>query len=389
MLNFEFYNPARIVFGRGAEEKTGELAKRLGTKALLHYGGGSVKATGVYDKVVRSLEKAGVPYVELSGVKPNPRLSLVHQGIKLCRDEGVDFVLAVGGGSVIDSAKAIAAGVPYDGDVWDFYLDEEKGPFTALPIGVVLTIPAAGSESSTGSVITNETGWLKRAMNKEVLIPKFAVMNPEFTFTLPPYQTACGASDILAHMFERYFTQVEHTDLTDRLLEAAMKTLLIYAPIVMENPTDYDARAEVMWTGTIAHNNLLNTGRIGDWASHNLEHELSGIYDIAHGAGLSIVFPAWMRHCHKAKPARFVQLAMRVFDVDLAMEDDEKIIEEMIRRLETWYKRLGLPVRMSDAGIAGDRIGEMAKKLFIGQPEQGNFMRLTEEDALQIYKLAL
>lgn len=388
MINFEFYNPARIVFGKGAEKKTGELVKRYGKKALLHYGGGSIKKTGVYDKVVASLNEAGIDFVELGGVQPNPRLSLVHEGVKLCREEGVDFILAVGGGSAIDSAKAIATGVPYDGDVWDFYFDNTKPVEVTLPVGVVLTIPAAGSESSAGSVITNEDGWYKRDLNSEWLIPKFAVMNPEFTYTLPPYQTACGACDILAHMFERYFTQVDHTDLTDRLLEAAMKTLLIHAPIVMEEPENYDARAEVMWTGTLAHNNLLNTGRIGDWASHNLEHELSGIYDIAHGAGLSIIFPAWMRYCHHAKPARFVQIAMRVFDVDLAMGDDEKIIEEMICRLETWYKRLGLPIRMRDAGIEDDRLREMAKKLFVARPTQGKFMNLTEEDAYQIYCLA-
>ncbi len=389
MINFEFYNPARIVFGKGVESQVGALVKRHGAKVLLHYGGGSIKRTGVYDKVVDSLRAAGVNFVELGGVKPNPRLSLVREGIRLCRAEGVDFILVVGGGSAIDSAKAIAAGALYEGDVWDYYIDADKALEKALPIGVVLTIPAAGSESSTGSVITNEDGFLKRAMNHEALIPKFAVMNPEFTFTLPPYQTACGASDILAHMFERYFTLVENTDLTDRLLEAAMKTLLIHAPIAIDNPTDYDARAEIMWTGTIAHNNLLNTGRIGDWGSHNLEHELSGICDIAHGAGLAIIFPAWMRYSHKIKPARFVQLALRVFDVDLAMDDQEKIIEEMIVRLETWYRRIGMPVRLSEVGIGADRIDEMVEKLFIDQGTSGNFLEISPEDAKAIYTLAL
>lgn len=389
MLNFEFYNPTRIVFGKGVEEKVGELCARYGKKVLVHFGGGSVKKSGVYDKVIASLEAAGVGYVALGGVKPNPRLSLIREGIELCRREKVDFILAVGGGSVIDSAKAISIGVPYEGDVWDFYYDGSKPPKAALPIGVVLTIPAAGSESSNASVVTNEDGWYKRDVASELIIPRFAIMNPEFTFTLPAYQTACGASDILAHMFERYFTQVDHTDLTDRLLEGAMKTLLTYAPIAQREPENYDARAEVMWTGTLAHNNLLNTGRIGDWASHSLEHELSGIYDIAHGAGLSIIFPAWMRYCHKAKPSRFVQLAQRVFDVDLAMEDTEAIIEEMIRRLEAWYKRMGLPTRMHEAGIQDDRLQEMAQKLFIGRPDQGNFVKLTQQDAYNIYKLAV
>ena len=388
MLDFMYYNPARIAFGRQAVEKTGGLCARYGRKALLHFGGGSIYKNGVYERVTASLKAAGVAWVELGGVKPNPRVSLVREGVELCRREGVEVILAVGGGSVIDSAKAIAVGVPYAGDVWDFYYDGTIPPAAALPVGVVLTIPAAGSESSNGSVITNEDGWDKRDLGRELIIPKFAVMNPEFTFSLPPYQTACGASDILAHMFERYFTQVAHTDLTDRMLEAAMKTLLIHAPIAMQQPENYDARAEIMWTGTLAHNSLLDTGRIGDWASHNLEHELSGIYDIAHGAGLSIIFPAWMRYCHKAGPARFVQLARRVFGVDLAEGDDEAVIQEMICRLEAWYKRLGLPTRLHEAGIGEDRLEEMAHKLFVGRPEQGHFMRLNEEDALNIYRLA-
>ena len=389
MLDFTYYNPARIIFGKSAVEKTGKMCARYGKKALLLFGGGSIRKNGAYERVTASLKAAGVSWVELGGVKPNPRLSLVHEGVALCRREGVDFVLAVGGGSVIDSAKAIAVGVPYEGDVWDFYYDGAKQPASALPVGVVLTIPAAGSESSDASVITNEDGWYKRDLGSEKIIPKFAVMNPEFTYSLPPYQTACGASDILAHMFERYFTQVTHTDLTDRLLEAAMKTLLIHAPIAMQQPENYDARAEIMWAGTLAHNNLLGTGRVGDWASHHLEHELSGVYDIAHGAGLSIIFPAWMRYCHRAGIARFVQLARRVFGVELAEGDDEAVVEEMICRLEAWYRRLGLPTRLSEAGIGDDRLEEMARKMFVGRPDHGCFMRLSEEDALKIYKLAL
>lgn len=388
MLNFEYCSPTRIVFGREAEKRTGELARRFGKKVLVHYGGGSIKRNGVYDKVIASLKEAGVDFVELGGVQPNPRLSLVREGIRLCKEEGVDLILAVGGGSAIDSSKAIAAGLKYDGDVWDMFLDGSKGPFEALPVGVVLTIPAAGSECSNGCVITAEEGWLKRDIGGECLVPAFAVMNPEFTFTLPAYQTACGASDILAHMFERYFTQVTHTDLTDRLLEAAMRTILIQAPIVLREPENYDARAEVMWTGTIAHNNLLDTGRLGDWASHNIEHELSGMYDIAHGAGLAIVFPAWMRYCWKENPARFVQLAVRVFDVDLAFGQTQEIVEEMIRRLENWYRSLGMPVRLHEANIGEDRLREMAKKCFIAR-QIGNFKKLDEEDVYQIYRLAL
>ena len=389
MLDFCYYNPARIVFGRGAEARTGELVKAHGTKALLHYGGGSVVRTGVLGKVKASLEAAGVPYVELGGVKPNPRLSLIREGIELCRREGVDFILAVGGGSVIDSSKGIAAGMCCDGDIWDLYLYPERQPERALPVGAVLTIPAAGSESSQASVVTNEDGWLKRDIAAECLIPRFAVMNPEFTFTLPAYQTACGASDILAHMMERYFTRVQHVDLTDRLLEGAMRTILNNVPIALDDPQNYDARAEIMWTGTLAHNNLLDTGRVGDWASHEIEHELSGMYDIAHGAGLSIIFPAWMRYVWRDDPARFVQFAQRVFDVDLAQSETEAIVMEMIRRLESWYKRLGLPIRFADAGLDGSKIEEMAHKCLLHRASTGHFRCLHEEDVAHIYRLAL
>ncbi|MBQ8507843.1 MAG: iron-containing alcohol dehydrogenase [Clostridia bacterium] len=389
MLNFNFYNPARIVFGRGVEEQTGELVKKYGTKVLLHYGSGSVKRTGVLDKVKKSLDAAGVSYIELGGVKPNPRLSLVREGIELCKREGVDFILAVGGGSTIDSSKGIAAGVLYDGDIWDLYLYPDRQPEKALPVGVVLTIPAAGSESSNASVVTNEDGWMKRDICDECIIPRFAIMNPEFTFTLPPYQTGCGASDILAHMMERYFTQVDHVDFTDRLLEGAMRTVINNAPIVINEPENYDARAEIMWAGSLAHNGLLNTGREGDWASHEIEHELSGIYDIAHGAGLSIIFPAWMRYVWRDNPARFVQFAQRVFDVDLAQAETEAIVNEMIYRLEAWYRRIGMPTRFSEAGLDDTHIEEMAKKCMINRECTGHFRKLVEEDVVAIYRLAL
>lgn len=389
MRNFSFYNPARIIFGRGVEEQTGEQVKKYGTKVLLHYGGGSVKRTGVLDKVKASLDAAGVSYIELGGVKPNPRLSLIREGIELCKREGVDFILAVGGGSTIDSSKGIAAGVLYDGDIWDLYLYPDRQPDKALPVGVVLTIPAAGSESSWASVVTNEDGWLKRDICAECLIPRFAIMNPEFTFTLPPYQTACGASDILAHMMERYFTQVDHVDFTDRLLEGAMRTVLNYAPVVVDHPENYDARAEIMWAGTLAHNSLLDTGREGDWASHEIEHELSGMYDIAHGAGLSIIFPAWMRYVWRDNPARFVQFAQRVFDVDLAQAETEAIVNEMLYRLESWYHRIGVPTRFSEAGLDDTKIAEMAKKCMINRQFTGHFRKLVEKDVVEIYRLAL
>ncbi len=263
MINFTFAIPTKIIFGKGAEQKLGREIASRGKKALLHYGGGSIKQNGVYDKVVASLKDAGVEYVELGGVKPNPRLSLVYEGIELCRKQGVDFILAVGGGSAIDSAKAIAVGVPYEGDVWDFYTGKAT-PDAALPVGTVLTIAAAGSEMSTGSVITNEDGMFKRAVNSSLIYPAFSILNPEFTYSLPAYQTSCGVSDILAHLMERYFTNVKGVGTTDRLLEGAMKSIIESGLLALEKPDDYDVRSEIMWTGAIAHNNLLNTGRIGD-----------------------------------------------------------------------------------------------------------------------------
>ena len=258
-----------------------------------------------------------------------------------------------------------------------------------MPIGVILTIPAAGSETSSGTVITNDENQLKRSMGSEVLIPKFAILNPELTYSLPPYQTACGASDIVAHLMERYFTHVKHVDYTDRLIEASIRCILNFAPKVLVEPDNYDARAEIMWVGTIAHNNLLSTGRIGDWASHDIEHELSGAYDIAHGAGLSIIFPAWMKYVYKENPDRFVQFAVRVFDVDLPFENKEAIILEGISCLERFYKLMNLPTRLSDANIGEERLREMTDKAMIGRDAFGNFKNLTSEDIYNIYKLAL
>ncbi|MBC8570409.1 iron-containing alcohol dehydrogenase [Zongyangia hominis] len=387
MVNFNYCNPARIIFGKDTERELPGQIEKYGHKVLLHYGGGSIKKTGLYDKIVGILNEAGIPFVELGGVQPNPRLSLVYKGIELCRKEDVDFILAVGGGSTIDSAKAIAIGVPYDGDVWDFF-DNKLVPHVTLPVASVLTIPAAGSESSDGSVITNDTLNLKHPASSEEMIPKFTIMNPENTFSLPPYQTACGATDIMAHLMERYFTTVGHVDVTDRLIEGTFRTMLYNTPKVLRNPNDYDARAEVMWAGTVAHNNLFQMGRIPDWGSHNIEHELSAIYDIAHGAGLAIVFPAWMKYVYKTDIKRFVQYAVRMFDVDLSFADDEEIALEGIRRLESFSKSIGMPTRLSDIGIGDERIDEMAEKAVMYGP-LGNFKPLYKEDVAAILRLAL
>ena len=394
MQNFTFSQPTVCIFGRNPESSLKEqLLKRKAKKILLHYGGGSIKTNGVYNMVTTSLKELDLEYIELGGVQPNPRVSLVREGIQICRENNIDFILAVGGGSVIDSAKAIAVGVKFSGDVWDLYIGKsqlselDENP---LPVGVVLTIPAAGSESSVASVISNDDGLMKRDIASEQIIPVFAVLNPEYTFSLPVYQVACGCSDIMAHMFERYFTLEKNVDVTDRQLEANMRSMLHYSKLAQDFPNDYDIKAEVMWAGTIAHNDMLSCGRIGDWASHCIEHELSAIYDIYHGEGLSIVFPAWMRYCWKEDPPRFVQYFRRVFDVDFAMGNPERVINEGVNRLENYYKSLGLPVRLSDVKIGEDRLREMADKcVMFRNGTIGNFKKLTADDIYNIYKLAL
>ena len=389
MDNFEFCNPTKIVFGRGTETQVGAEAAVYSKKVLLHFGGGSVKASGLFDRVTASLKQAGVEWVELGGVKPNPRLSLVHEGVKLCKQHQIGLVLAVGGGSVIDSAKAIAMGAVIDGDVWDFYLGK-GGPVKALPIGTVLTLPAAGSEASTGTVITNEEGWLKRAVNSELIYPRFSILNPELAMTLPDFQVACGAADISAHLMERYFTNVEHVAFTDRLIEATLKTIIRQAPLILKNPKDYDAWSEFMWAGTIAHNNLLNTGRVGDWASHDIEHEISGIYDVAHGAGLAVVFPAWMKYVLHHDLNRFVQWAVRVWNVEMDVFNPEAVAREGIARMEAFFQSLGVGTKMVDLGIKDDRIDEMADKCTDGDTRTvGNFVKLDRAAVNKILRLAV
>jgi len=388
MENFEFQNPTKIIFGRGAEKKVGAEVAACSKNILLHFGGGSIKASGLYDRVTASLKKAGVSWVELGGVKPNPRLSLVHEGIRLCKENKLDFILAVGGGSVIDSAKAIAMGAVIDGDVWDIFIGK-SAPTAALPVGTVLTIPAAGSEASTATVITNENGWLKRGFNSDLIYPRFSILNPELAFSLPKFQVACGVADIMAHLMERYFTNVSHVAFTDRLLEATMKTLIAQAPLVLSNPHDYDAWAELMWAGTIAHNNLLNTGRIGDWASHDIEHELSGIYDVAHGAGLAVVFPAWMKHVLHQDLDRFVQWSVRVWNVEMDVFNPEATARAGIEKMEAFFYSLGLGTKLVDLGIKDNRIDEMADKCTGSNTRTvGNFVKLDCEAVKKILALA-
>ena len=387
MQNFIYQNTTKIVFGKGTEEEVGEYTAKHGSKVLLHYGGGSIKKYGTYDKVVKSLEKAGIEYVELGGVEPNPKLSLVHKGIELAKEESVDFILAVGGGSVIDSAKAIAVGYFYDGDVWDFYYNNVEIT-EALPVGVVLTIPAAGSESSTSSVVTKMDGMYKRSIGTELVRPKFAIMNPEITFTLPDYQTACGAVDIMAHIMERYFTNTDNVEYTDRLSEASLKTIINNTPKVLEDNEDYAARAEIMWVGSNAHNGLLGTGREEDWSSHGMEHELSGIYDVAHGAGLAVVFPAWMEYVYQHDLERFAQFAHRVWDVDPDFKDLEWTAQQGIKKTKEFFSDIGMPVTLAELDIPADRLEEMAEKA-TENGSIGSFVELDTEDVLKIYKSAL
>lgn len=390
MINFEFQNTTKIYFGKDAEKGIGEKIKKYGNKVLLHYGGGSIKKNGIYDKIRTEMETAGLEIWELGGVQPNPRLSLINTGIKLCRENKIDFILAVGGGSVIDSAKGIAVGVPYEGDVWEFYMGKAL-PKTKMPLGVVLTLPATGSESSYSSVVTNEEGMLKRPLDNDVLYPDFSVLNPEFTYSLPDYQTCCGIADISAHLMERYFTREKHVGLTDRMLEGALKNLIENAEQVLTHPKDYNVRSEIMWTGAVAHNNLLNTGRIGDWASHMIEHELSAINDVAHGAGLSVIFPAWMKYVYHYDIDIFVQYAVRVWNVEQDFYDKEKTALAGIACLENFYRSMGLPVRLHEIGIGEDSfelIAQKCRKFDEVKETVGNFAILGKDDIVNILKLA-
>ena len=386
MDNFNFYSPTEFVFGRDSENECGALAKKYGgTKVLIHYGGGSAVRSGLIDRVKASLDKAGVPHMELGGVKPNPRDTLVYKGIQMVRENGIDFILAVGGGSTIDSAKGVAMGVPYDGDFWDFY-EGKASAACALPIGVVQTIAAAGSEGSGDSVVTKEDGMLKRGASSEHIRPKFAVQNPALLCTLPAYQTACGITDIMAHVFERYFTNTQEVEVTDRLCEAVLLTMVKEGPRAIADPANYQVRANIMWAGTVAHNGIVGCGRSQDWNSHAIEHELSALYDCAHGAGLAVIMPAWMEYVVDHDVMRFAQMATRVFGCEMNFADPKATALEGIRAFRRFLHSIGMPINFAELGAKEEDIPTLVKKL---NPGDGwGFVPLKATDVTAIYKIA-
>ena len=387
MDNFNFYSPTYFVFGKETENKTGKYVKRFGgSNVLIHYGGGSVIKSGLLNRVKTSLEEQNIRFVELGGVVPNPRSGLVYEGIEICKKEKIDFILAVGGGSVIDSAKAIAIGAKYDGDFWDFFCG--KRIESALPVATILTISAAGSEGSMGSVITHENGMLKRAANNDVMRPVFSIMNPELTATLPNYQIACGITDMMAHVMERYFTNSKNVEISDRLSEGILLAIINEAPKALADK-NYDSLANIMWSGMVAHNDTSGVGRESDWATHIMEHELSALYDVAHGAGLAVMFPAWMKYVMHHDIMRFAQFAVRVWGCEMDFQHPEKTALEGIKRYEKFMTSIGMPIRFAELGAKAEDIPLLVKTLGLGQNTIGSFVKLTEDDVRKIYELAV
>ncbi len=389
MENFTYCTPTRYVFGRGAENQAGEQAKATGMKrVLVVFGHSSARKSGVLDRVEKSLEEAGIYFMELGGIDPNPTDPKVREGIEMCRANSLDALIAVGGGSAIDTAKAIAAGVPYSGDFWDFWAGKSTIR-EALPVGVVLTIPAAGSEGSGNSVITLLDGNRKISLRTDyALRPKWALLNPELTYTLPPYQTASGIADMMAHIMERYFSNSKEVEVTDRVSEGILKAIIGEAPKVMKTPDDYDARANIMWAGTLAHNGICGTGRTEDWSSHAIEHEISALYGVTHGAGLAVVFPAWMTFMSRRHPEKIAQFGRRVFGV--ISHDDKTAAMEGVMALKAFFGSLGLPVSFKELGIPNPDIENLVRNLHRNKGERlGNYLALGPEDTAEIYRLAL
>lgn len=390
MNNFTYYTPTKVFFGRDEERRVGDIVKSYGaTKVLVLYGGGSVKRSGLLDRVEQALTDVGVSYVAFGGVHPNPLLSHTHEAIALAKQEAIDFILAVGGGSVIDEAKAVGMGYYYDGDVWDFYL-RRAVPERVVPLGCILTIAAAGSETSWASVITNEKGWYKIGYQNDILRPIFAIMNPELLYTLPPYQMACGNVDMIMHVLERFFNPNAEDNLTDSMAAALIRNVIKNARIVKENPKDYNVNFEIMWAGSLAHNGLFDGGNgRGDWGTHHIEMEVSGLFDIAHGAGLAAIWPSWARYVLHKDVGRFAKLARLVFDVQT--EDEEAAALEGIAKMEAFFKEIDMPTSLTELGIqpTEEQYWDMAKKCTKrDMVKEGCFGQLTSADIYKIYKMA-
>jgi len=390
--NFDFLISTRLIFGKGTHKQIGELVKPYGKKVLLHYGSSSIKKSGLYDEVINALKENGLEVFELGGVLPNPRVSLIREGIAICKKEKIDFILGVGGGSVIDSSKTIAGAAYYEGDVWELVEDRTKQVPGGIPLGVILTIPAAGSETGGGAVITNEEKQIKTSFGNAYTRAKFAIINPELFFTLPKNQIANGVADMMSHIFERYFTTTDNTELTDGLCETILRTIIHNGPVVYANPADYNAWCQLGFSANLAHNGLLGLGRAQDWACHGMEHELSAIYDIAHGAGLAILTPNWMKYVYKENMGMFLQFAVKVMGVDGSFRDPEAVILEGIARLRALFNSLGLPSTLSEVGIDESKFELMAKKATGAQYGReraiGGIKKLSWQDVVEIYRLS-
>ncbi len=392
MFDFKYFTPTKVLFGKNTEDKVADLIQEFGgKKVLIHYGGGSVIRSGLMQKVTDKLDAAGISYVKLGGAVPNPRLSLVYEGIELCKKEGLDFILALGGGSAIDSAKAIGYGVMNDGDVWDLY-DYKKQAKACMPLGVILTLAATGSEMSDSSVITKEEGLVKRGYSSDFCRPRFAILNPELTMTLPDYQTACGCTDIMMHTMERYFTNGGNMELTDSMAEALLRTVKENAKILARDPKNYDARAEVMWAGSLSHNGLTGCGNDGgDWMTHKLEHELGGLYDVAHGAGLAAIWGSWARYVYKNCLPRFKRYAINVMGISASAGSDEEIALKGIEAMEDFYREIKMPTNLRELGVEAtdEDLKLMAHKCAVGvNGGKGSARFLKEEDMYEIYKMS-
>ncbi len=389
MENFIFYSPTEFLFGKKTEQKVGETLVRYGArKVLVVYGGGSIVRSGLLERVEKSLREAGLTYCLLSDVQPNPLDDKVYEGVELVKREGIDFLLPVGGGSVIDTAKAISAGALYEGDFWDFFIGKAEVE-RALPVGVILTIPAAGSEGSGNTVITRKESMAKLSVRTVyALRPRFAIMNPELTYTLPPYQTAAGIVDMMVHIMERYFSNTEECEVTDRLCEGTLKAIVHEANRVMRNPEDYQVRSNIMWAGTIAHNGTCGVGREEDWASHFMEHELSALYDVTHGAGLAVIVPAWMEYLIEEKSDKLSQFAVRVMEVSPYV-DKRETARVGVERLRQFFYNIGMPINFEELGAKEKDIPVLVEKLHQNKGETiGFFKKLNAKDTEQIYRLA-